>query len=111
MVQFICLFFPAIVSLGIFEAISKRTEKVKASIFRFALNTIIINFGVFAVKMYISDTASNPLTYGFNDMTPESALFFMVIAVPLAVITGLIKSLIIKNVETSVGQDNNEAEK
>ncbi len=108
MITFICLFFPAVVSLWLYEALAKTSLGLKKCIFRFCLNSLIINFVCFVAKKFVFDTASYSL-YIEGDMLPSTALNYLIIALPIAVILVLAEVLLSKKIKITVEENRDEA--
>lgn len=102
MIAFICLFFPAVVSLWIYEAAYKHRSSVRQLVYRFCLNTVVINFICFLVFFTWLKTAENPLYLAEYDLTPVNAIIYTLISMPSAVIIGLVESVVSKNAVISV---------
>ncbi|MBO4216636.1 MAG: hypothetical protein J5940_01680 [Clostridia bacterium] len=111
MIAFICLFFPAVVSVWIFEALTKRNPGLKKTIFLFCTNALIINFLCFLMKKFIFGTADVPLYAAQYDMYPTVAVNYIICAAGIAVIISVIEALLAKKVRVSIdGKSGNEDE-
>lgn len=111
MLSFICYFFPAVISLRLFEALSKSSLSLKKCIYRFCCNTLLINFLCLAVKKTVFHTANNPMLLDSSDMLPIVALNYMIIAVPFAAVIALAEVLLSKRIKITVEEKADEAEK
>lgn len=109
MVGFICLFFPAAVSVRIFEALAKTEFSVKQTILRFCTNTLIINLLCMLVKKFIFGTAAQPL-YTNGDMVPNVAIVYIVMALVAGVGVALVEVMFSKKVKVTVEEKPDEAE-
>ena len=98
MITFICLFFPSVLALALYEKITKCKISVKKSIYLYCIFNIFINGGCFLIKKYILATGDLYLFEG-TDMTPSAAFNYLLITIPLAIICALIASLLKKNVK------------
>lgn len=107
MIAFICLFFPAVISVWIFELLTKNQLSIKKCIYRFCLNSILINFLCFFIKKVFFNTATYPLYYA-PDMLPATAINYLIIAVPLAILIVLSEVLFSKHIKISVEENNDE---
>lgn len=85
MIGFIVLFFPAVLSVWIYEALRKESLPRKAWLYRFSLNTLLINFVCFAVKKWILGTGNAVILSLAADMTPSVACNYLIMALPLAI--------------------------
>lgn len=110
MISFICLFFPAVVSVWIFRLLSKRRE-ISDFLFRYCFNNLIINGICFAIKSFILSTGAQPLYSVSYDMTPDVAVRYIIMALPVAVFIALVEFFATKNVKVIVDDENKEDEK
>ncbi len=102
MITFIILFFPAIISLFIFERINKTTLSKRTLIYLFTTNILIINLACFAVKLFFAGGANKPFDELLNKMTPFDAFIYILISLAFAVLAVLVESFIRKNIEVSI---------
>lgn len=102
MITFIILFFPAVISLLIFERINKATLSKRTLIYLFSTNVLIINLACFTVKLFFSRGANKPFDELLNNMTPFDAFIYILISLVVAVLAALVESFIRKNVEVSI---------
>lgn len=98
MIAFIALFLPAVLSVWIFEALRKESLGWKNWLYRFSLNTLLINWIIFAVKKVILGTAASVISGFATDMSPDIAFNYLVMAVPLAIVLGVVSALLKKHV-------------
>ena len=105
MIAFICLFFPAVFSIYVFEGLAKSDLNLKQLIFRFCTNCLLINLICFAVKKFIFQTADQPFFYISTDMTPSTALNYIIIAMVTAIIISVAEVLLSKKVKFSVEEN------
>ncbi len=108
MITFICLFFPAVISIWLYEIISKKQYDFKNIVYRYCLNNVLINFLVFAIKTFVLDTGLNTLQTLAHDMTPSAALNYLLISVPCAVLLAFVEFLLHKNAKLSVEENKDE---
>ncbi len=111
MIAFICYFFPAILSLWLFETLSKQNISLKKCIYRFCLNSVLINFLCFATKKFVLHTDGAPMLYEGADMIPSTAFNYIVMAIFFTLILVVLEILISKNVKVIVEDNNDEAKK
>lgn len=110
MVTLIVLFFPAVLSVWIYEALCKVSLSRKQWLYRFALDTLLINWLCFAVKKWILGTAAAVISSFAADMTPAVACNYLIMAIPLAVAIGVLQVITKKVVRveaSSEGTDEN----
>lgn len=109
MIAFICLFFPAVLCVGMYERIKKCELSRKNWLYNFAGNTIAINLACFLVKQFLLGTAELAM-YTLNaDMTPRTAWRYLVIALVFAVLFAFLEVLASKHIKVTV--EENETEK
>lgn len=108
MTKLICLFFPALTCVWLFEHLSKKDLKRKPYICLYALDTILINGIVFGVKQYFLKTASYPLSDASGDMPPSAAFNFLIISMFAVVCVAVAQVFLSKNAKLSV-EENRDA--
>lgn len=102
MITFIVLFFPAVLSVFIFERINKITLSKRNLIYLYVANVLLVNLACFAVKFFFSRGLNKPFNTLMNDMTPFDTLIYILLSLLFVVIIVLIESFIRKNVEVSI---------
>ncbi len=110
MISAICIFFPAVLSVWLFEALSKQNLTLKPWIYRFSLNSVIVNGLVFMVKWLVTDTSSELLALPSADMTPDVAIRYLVMALPIAAVAAVVEALLVGKITVSVSEENDESE-
>lgn len=106
MIAFIVYFFPAVVSLWIYEKLNKQTLSPKDWIYRFCLNTTLINGICFAVKKWILHTATVSLSSFSADMTPDVACNYLIIALLLSAAFAVAEVFLSRHVRVEIENDN-----
>lgn len=109
MLGFICFFFPAVISVCVFEVLSRRNLRFKNLLYRFCANAIVINFICLLIKRFVLGTIGEPLVVS-GDMPPSIALNYIVMAVPISVILVLAEIFLSKKVKFTVKEDENADE-
>lgn len=102
MVKFICLFLPAVLSVWLYEHLNKTGLKGRKWGYFYAMDLIVINGLCFAAKRYLLHTATYPLTDGTSDMIPSAALNYLIMSIPLAVITALVQVFCFRHTALSI---------
>lgn len=110
MIAFIVFFFPAVLSVWMFEALRKSQLDKKQWFYHFVLNAVFINFICFAVKKYILHTASSVIFSIAADMTPAVACNYLIIAIPLAVFLAFVKVFFSKHIRVEVAHKDSDEE-
>ena len=111
LIEAICLFFPAVLCVCIYEKLSKGTLSPRRWLYTFALDTVCINLFCFAVKSYILGSGGQPLRPDGINMTPHAALNYLIITVPAAVLLAVAAAFFSKNVSVKIeenGENGNE---
>ncbi len=108
MIQFMCMFFPAVVAVWVFEAISKTKLDLKGWIYHFTVNALITNMAVFLLKKFVSHTSNEFLAMPGADMVPEVAIRYVVMALPVAIAVAVISALLPKFLKVTVETDQQE---
>lgn len=104
MVAFIALFFPAVLSVWIWDAVSKAPVCNRRCLYLYSLNVMLINLGCFAIKRWILHSGEYPL----GDMTPTSAINYIIAAVFLSVVLALVEIVLYKRVRIQVESNTGE---
>ncbi len=107
MIAFICLFFPSILGLWLFESLSKQKLTVKQCVYRGCTYALVSNFICFAVKKIVLHTAAASVMVG-GDMTPGIAFNYLVIVIPVVVVLVIFEILFSKKITISVEDVKNE---
>ncbi len=107
MLAFICYFFPAIVSVWIFESLTKKPLGIKRCVFHFCANTLFINFLCIGIKRFILNSAGT-LIYEGADMLPTVAFNYIVMAMLSGAILVVFEVLLFKKVKITVEEDQHE---
>ena len=110
MIAFICLFFPAVICIWIYELLIKRNLTKRQLVFFFCLNTLFINGVCFALKSFFFATGSEPFYTFVSDMTPNVAVRYLFIALPLGAVLALIEVFLTKNVKVTVSDEKDDKE-
>ncbi len=108
MLAFICYFFPAIMSVWLFEVITKNDLNLKQFVLRFCTNSLIINFFCVGAKSLILGTGNVPIFDG-KDMIPKVAFNYLIMAIAVSIVLIVIESLMFKKVKIAVEEENDEA--
>jgi len=106
MIEFIYLFFPAVLSVWIYESVGKQNLSKKSWIYRFCTNTMIVNFVCFLFKKVFLGTASLPIYNLYTDTDPSTALNYMIITVPTAILLGFVEVVLSKHVKIEAQNDD-----
>lgn len=100
MLAFIALFFPAFITVCLYGRLEKTRLSLRNTVYLYAASDMAVNCICAFVKKFLFGTADLPLTDGW-DMTPSTALNYMIIAVPSAVLLGFIAALLKRNVKVT----------
>lgn len=94
MLNLIALFFPSVISVAICDRLSVGGISKRSCVYLYVVSNIAVNAAVAVFKMFVFETASLSLITDCGDMTPETMLKYLVIAVPAATAVGFVFSLI-----------------
>ena len=108
LIEIICLFFPALLCVCIYEKLSKVTLNIRHWLYAFALDTLCINLFCFAVNSCILGSGGQPLRPDGINMTPHAALNYLIITVPAAVLLAVAAAFFSKNVSVKIEENGNE---
>ncbi len=108
MIALICLFFPAVLGVWLYERLNKTDLCRKQWLYRFCANTVFINCICFAAKNFLLDTASEPFYTLYADATPTAALNYLIMAIPVGVIVVFLQVLSAKHTAITV-EDEKDA--
>ncbi len=107
MIAFICLFFPAVLSVSVYEKLSKRDLKRKQWMYQYVQAVLLINFACFFVKTALTGSGEVPIYDIYTDMLPERMVNYLTMAIPLAVALGVMQVLLSRNVKVVVEEVEN----
>ncbi len=107
MIGFICLFFPAVVSVGMVDAVTRRDFSLKQFIYRFCTNALIINLVCFLIKKFVLGAGKEYL-FVSGDAVPDVSIVYIGMALVAAIVLGLIESLLCKKVSVDLEVNKNE---
>ena len=80
MIGFICLFFPAVLAVYLYEMIMGNRLDRHTFWGMYCFDVIAINMFCFAVKRFVLGTASEVMLSLYTDMTPVAAMNYLIIA-------------------------------
>ena len=110
MITFICLFFPAVFSLFVYEKLGRRELDKKGWLYLYATDVLFINLGCFFVKSVLTGSGEVPIYDLYTDMVPSWALNYLTMALPLAVAFAVFQVFFSKNVDIHVEENADETE-
>ena len=111
MIAFICLFFPAVVSVCFYEKLSRKDLARKQWIYCYAAYVLMINFSCFFMKSIIRNSGDLPMFDLYHDMLPFDAMKYLIIAVPFVVAIPVVQALLSKHIQITVEEDSNAENK
>lgn len=110
LIEFICLFFPAVLCVCIFEKLNKVALGWRQWTYHFVLDATFINLFCFIVKSYVLDSGGQPLRPDGVNMTPHAALNYLIITIPAAVALAVFITFLFKKVKVEIEENGNEKE-
>ncbi len=114
MIEFICLFLPALVCVSIFEKLKKNRLSVRDFIFLYAFDNIIINGIIFAAKKFVFRTGDMVFGSFQSDTTPTAGFSFLLLGMFFSIILAFVEVIISQNFEVKVKElkdDEDDEEK
>lgn len=107
MIAFICLFFPAVLGVAIYEHLRKQKLCRRQWFYRYCTNVVFINMICFAVKRFLLGTGGDAFTGVGGDATPATAVNYLVMAIPVAVVLVFLQVLLGKHANVTLEDDAN----
>lgn len=108
MIQFICLFFPGVLCVQLFEHLAKVQLGRKAWLCRYTLDVLLINLFCFAVKHFFLGTSMYALADPSGDMLPSVAMNYCILAIPMAVVLAVVQVFTKKHAALTVEGEPDE---
>lgn len=102
MLSFICLFLPAVISVGIYEGLTKKSLTWKQWGYLYSAGVVLINFFCWLVMRFVLETAYTYLEDAAVGITPAVAGNYMAMALPAAVILPVVAALLSKHAKVSI---------
>lgn len=99
MITFIMLFFPACLSMWLYEHVTKTDLSVKRWVSLYAVHNLLINFVCLMVMRLVTDQAGEFLYSREIDINPYVATNYMIKAIPVALVVAVIGILLHKTVK------------
>lgn len=107
MLAFICIFFPAVISVCIYEKLSRKTLERRQWAYLYVEAVLLINFACNFVKKALTGSGEVPMYDLYTDMVPERFVNYLTMAIPVAVALAVFQVLLSKNVKISVEETEN----
>ncbi len=112
MIAFICLFFPALLAVYMFERITQKKLDTRGFIFLYAFMNLLINTCAFLIKVCVLHVDNFLIQGNITDMNPREMLYYLLIAIPLTIIAAFAVSIYSKHVKVRIEENKeNEDEK
>ena len=108
MITFIMLFFPAALSMWLYEHVTKTDLSVKRWVSLYAVHNLLINFVCLMLMRLVTDEAGEYIYNRDIDIPPYVATNYMIKAIPVAIVLGVVAVLLHKNVKVEL-ESNEEA--
>ena len=109
MITFICLFFPAVLSVFAYESLRRENLHIKKWIYLYVTDVLFINFACFFLKTVVLGTGGYPIFDLYNDLQPSSAMNYLIMAVPLAMVLSVVEALLARSLKFTVEDEDHEA--
>ncbi len=101
MIGLICYFFPAVLTLWLFESFTRQKLSIRRCIYRYCGNAVLINLFCFTLNTFLIK-AGTTFTY-------ESAFYYLVMAIPFGVIITVIESILTDTTKITIEENIDEA--
>ena len=95
-------------AVWIYEALTKRKLGLKGWVYRFCFNATVINLFVFLVKKFISHTSNELIALPGAEVVPEIAIRYLVMALPAAIVSGIVCTFVSRYTKVEMEQKHNE---
>lgn len=107
MIAFFCLFFPAVLSVCIYEKLIRKDLNIKKWIYLYTLNTMLINLVCFSFKTVVLQTGESPFFDSNCDMLPVVAMKYLFLAILSAVMFAVGEVLLKKSLRFTIEAELN----
>lgn len=108
MIAFICLFFPAVITVWLYESAAGADLGLKKWLYRYCLSNLLVNLLCFGVKYLILNNAFEPFYTLAADVSPAAAVHYLIMAIPAAVVLAFMQVLLAKHRKISVEDAKND---
>ena len=108
MITFIMLFFPAAMSMWLYEYVTKQDLSVKRWASLYAVHNLLINFVCLMLMRLVTDQAGAYIYNRDIDIPPYVATNYMIMAIPVAIALGVVAILLHKTVKVEL-ESNEDA--
>lgn len=105
MITFIMLFFPAALSMWLYEHVTKTDLSVKRWVNLYAVHNLLINFICLMLMRLVTDQAGEYLYNREIDIPPYAATQYLIKAIPVAIAVGVVAILLHKTVKVELEAD------
>lgn len=102
MITFIILFLPAMLSMWIYEHVTKSDLSVKRWVNLYGVHVLLINFFCLMMMRLVTDQAGEYLYNREIDIPPYVATSYMLMAIPAAIVLGVVAVLLHKTVKVEL---------
>lgn len=110
MLSFICLFFPAVLFAWAFEGMTGKDLSLKKWFCLYCTGVISVNLMCWVVRRVFSRAAYAPLYSEGVDITQIQACYYLLLAVPFALLFAALAALLSKKVRIKVEDENDAGE-
>lgn len=105
MITFIVLFFPAALSMWLYEHVTKTDLSVKRWVSLYAVHNLLINFICMMIMRRLTNQGNDYLFNLQTDIQPHVATDYMIKAIPVALVVGVAAILLHKTVKVELEVD------
>ena len=107
MITFICLFFPAVLSVFAYEKLMKKDLRAKQWIYLYVTGVLFTNLGCFFIKSMVLGTGGTPIFDLYSDMPPSGAMNYLIMTIPIAIALAVVEALLEKTLKFSIEDSEN----
>ena len=101
MTRFICMFFPALLALWIFEHLAKTDLSPKRTVYLYAFNVIVINVFVMLINRYVLRIEQH-VASSLAEFSTPGTVCYLAVAVPFGALLALLQRFWQKFVQVTV---------
>ena len=106
MLEFLCLFFPAVLGTALTEKLLQKRFPGKETVYLFSLECLCVYFFVFLLKRFLFHSAIVPLNPQ-EGMTISAAMNYLIVALPAVPVFASLTALVLKKADLGLEKNNN----
>lgn len=110
MLTFICLFFPAVLFVWVFEGLSRKEVSRRKWVYLYSTGVIAVNLMCWLTRRFVFQTAHVTFANVQTGITFAEASEYMILALPFALVLGALAALLSKRVHIQIEDSGDEKE-